>query len=463
MMMSPHARRLFTMQNEALKIEAETETRDDIAQHPDSLTCDHIADRELARRLIALHEERIRYLADEKVWLVRKQGVWNRDRHRNQMMLLAENVADQIHAEVDAELNKDRQKRLRAFAKIASTAAGQRGMIARASREPGILLDASELDSDPWLLCCRNGVLDLRSGQLREHRPDDYCTRRVPVDYDRHAQSDDWDDFLAEVQPNPEVRAFLCRAVGYSLTGCTTEEAFLFLHGPTATGKTTFLGAIRAALGEYAVSSAFDTFLERGRSGQIRNDIARLNGIRFVSALECNRGDRLDAGQLKSMTGGDAMVARFLRQELFEFFPQFKIWLAANDRLHVPADDDAVWRRILEVPFTAQVSESRRSEDLKNRLKDTKFVGPAILKWAVDGCLEWQARKLDPPKAVLAATRAYRSEMADAAGEPTAQAGLKRRLASKDDSGGCPAACERERSRNRSWGFEVSFTLKRRD
>ena len=134
--------------------------------------------------------------------------------------------------------------------------------------------------------------------------------------------------------------------------------------------------------------------------------------MRFVTALECNRGDRLDAGQLKSMTGGDVIVARFLRQELFEFKPPFKVWLAANDRPLVPADDDAIWRRILEIPFREQISEIERSGKIKRLLRDTEKVGPAILKWALDGCLDWQAGGLAPPEEVLAATEEYRSEMA---------------------------------------------------
>ena len=312
-------------------------------------SCDHNAARECARRLIAQHGDRFRYLPEKKVWMVLADGVWRQDRHLNQMMLFAEDVADQLQLEYDSESDKTRKTNICRLAKDASRASGQRRMIARAGLEPGVSLDSSQLDSNPWLLCCRNGVVDLRTGQLREHRAGDYCTRQVPVDFDPYAQSAVWDEFLSETQPGADVRSFLQRAAGYSLTGNTDEEAFLLLRGPTATGKSTFLGAVHSALGDYAKFTPFDTFLYRARGGQIRNDIARLDGVRFVAASECNRGDRLDAGQVKSMTGGDIVVARFLRQELFEFKPQCKIWMAVNDRPLVPADDEAVWRRLLEV------------------------------------------------------------------------------------------------------------------
>lgn len=426
-----------------------------------ALSCDNIADRECARRLLDLHAERIRYLREEATWLTLEQGVWSRDHLLTRMMSFAEDVVDKIYAEAAAESNRDRQKRLRAIAKSASSATGLRKAIGWASRMPEIALSVSELDSDPWLLCCQNGVLDLRSGRLRAHRPEDYCTRRVPIAFDPKAQSDEWDAFLAEVQPRTEMRSFLGRAVGYSLTGSTDEEAFFLLHGPTATGKSTFEGAIRCVLADYAAFVGFETFLARSRGNQIRNDIARLDGIRFVAASECNRGDRLDVGQIKSMTGGDVVVARFLRKDYFEFKPQCKIWMAVNDRPLVPADDDAVWRRVLEVPFTSQICESSRTGAVKQQLQNINTVGPAILKWAVDGCLDWQVHGLDPPAEVQAATLAYRAEMAGAPVPPQARDSPARAPAAPpvvEVDVEPPDASDARGRRRRSWGFSVSVS-----
>ena len=259
-------------------------------------------------------------------------------------------------------------------------------------------------------------------------------------------------------QPNPETRSFLQRAAGYSLTGITDEEALLLLHGPTATGKSTFLGALRCALGDYAAFTSSDTFMARSRGGQIRNDVARLDGVRFVVASECNRGDRLDAGQLKSMTGGDVVVARYLRQEFFEFKPQCKIWMAVNDRPLVSADDGAMWRRIHEVPFTSQVCESERSAAIKNRLQDIELSGPAILRWAVDGCLAWQQRQLDPPEEVRAATLAYREQMAAVHGQVEGrQVGTSSRSIATAPSS-APMSGNARRARRGPWEFCLSIS-----
>src|SRR5262249_32059747 len=148
-----------------------------------------------------------------------------------------------------------------------------------------------------------------------------------------------------------ELASFLQRAVGYSLTGHTSEEVLFFLHGSTATGKSSKLDAIRAVLGEYAAVADFETFLKRRGDAGIRNDIARLAGARFVVSIEVDDGKALAEGLIKLLTGGDVVTARFLYREAFEFQPRFKLWLAANERPRVRADDAAMWRRIIQVPF----------------------------------------------------------------------------------------------------------------
>jgi putative DNA primase/helicase len=451
-MKSPSNRRLPTMQTEI-----ENDCYEEPGREPVS-PLDHNLDRECAKRLIKLHGARFRYLPDEKVWMVLCDGVWRPDRTTSQMSLLAEDVADQLQAEATAEVDGTRKSALKKLAKDASTAGGQKRMIARARLDSGLAVGRTDFDQNPWLISCRNGVVDLRKGHLREHRPGDYCTRQVPVAYDPCAQSDEWDSFLETAQPDPETRAFVQRAAGYSLTGTTDEEAFFVLHGPTSTGKSTFLGALRCALGEYAAMASLDTFLARARGGQIRNDVARLDGVRFVAASECNADDSLDAGQIKAMTGGDIVVARFLRQELFEFEPQCKIWMATNHRPLVSAADDAVWRRILEVPFTSQVEAEARSGAVKNNLRDVGSVGPAILKWAVDGCLDWQQRGLDPPEEIQAATLAYRAQMAVLPKPVNGHGGPNTPPASLPAPSSTSNSGDGQRTRRGPWEFRLSIT-----
>jgi putative DNA primase/helicase len=152
------------------------------------------------------------------------------------------------------------------------------------------------------------------------------------------------------------------------------------------------------------------TFLRRGE-GTIRNDIARLAGSRLVTGSEANRGEQIDAAVVKQLTGGDVVTARYLFSEAFEFRPTFKIVLLANHRPRVEFGDDAIWRRLLLVPFTNVVPPEKRSRVLKRELTDLKLAGPTILRWAVEGCLKWQRAGLAIPREIEAGTEAYKAEM----------------------------------------------------
>jgi putative DNA primase/helicase len=163
-------------------------------------------------------------------------------------------------------------------------------------------------------------------------------------------------------------------------------------------------------LGEYAATADFETFLKRHGDGGIRNDVARLAGARLVISIEVDNGKALAEGLLKLLTGGDTVAARFLYRETFEFQPRFKLWLAANDRPRVNADDAAMWRRILQLPFTEVIPEAERDERVKLALRTDPDVQKAILAWAVQGCLAWQRRGLDVPQRVRDYTNEYRAE-----------------------------------------------------
>jgi putative DNA primase/helicase len=299
-------------------------------------------------------------------------------------------------------LQCESRSRIEAAVTLAGRLGSQFGTVAR----------PSDFDPDPWMLNTPNGIVDLRSGEIKPHSRDAMCSRITAAHYRPEARSELWARFLERVLPDPEDRAFVQRAAGSSLTGNPREEKLFFAYGPTATGKSTFLRAILAALGDYGMTSDFDTFIARDfTSGSPRNDIARLAGARFVCSIEVEEGKRLAENVVKTLTGRDVVPARFLYREAFEFCPSFTLWLAANNRPHVNADDDAIWRRIGQVPFSVQIPDAERDPSVKERLCDPQESGPTILTWLVEGCLTWQRSGLRIPESVSRATLDYREEL----------------------------------------------------
>jgi putative DNA primase/helicase len=260
-------------------------------------------------------------------------------------------------------------------------------------------------DSDPWLLGVANGVVDLRTGKQRPGRPEDRITRRVPLIHYEHAHCPRWEQFLAEVVGEQEDVDHIQRAVGYSLTGLTSEQAVFVLLGGGANGKSTFLDILRIVGGSYAFNMPFSTIEVNARSA-IPNDLADLDGHRIVTASETAEGSRLNEARLKALTGGDPVTARHLFGEFFTFRPRGKFWLAVNHRPRVNDLSVAFWRRLRLIPFSRQFTENP-DRDLAEKLKRE---AAGILTWAVRGCLEWQRRGLAAPVSVLDATADYRRE-----------------------------------------------------
>jgi putative DNA primase/helicase len=364
-----------------------------------------------AERLVRRHGRDLRWCGEWGTWLVWDGARWAKDL-TGEVMRRAKETVRAIVDEAQLITQEDTRRKLLAHAVASEKASRIDAMIRLAQTEAGIPVTLAELDDRPFLLNCRNGTLDLRAGQLGPHRREDLLTRCIAVDYVHGARSEVWDRFLWESQGGSEAMvAFLQRAAGYSLTGDTREEKLFFVHGPPAAGKSTFLEAIKATLGEYAKTADFETFLAQTRGGGPNHDVARLAGARFVVSIEVDEGKRLAEGLVKSLTGGDTITARFLYQGLFEFRPAFKLWLAANHAPKVKDDDAAMWRRILRIPFERTVPKERRDPAVKATLLDREASGPAILAWLAEGCAAWLAGGLRVPQEIEQATEAYRAEM----------------------------------------------------
>ncbi|MFH0899234.1 MAG: phage/plasmid primase, P4 family [Pseudomonadota bacterium] len=358
-----------------------------------------------AERLASRHRDNIRFINGRGGWHVWDERRWALDETEELKRRAAETVRS-IYAEAENAPTEDLQKALWRHAVKSESAAKIEAMIKLAASLEGIVLRARDLDADHWLLNCANGMLDLRTGQLRPHERADLVTKLAPVDYDPDACCPTWERFLERVIPSPAVRSFLQRAAGYSLTGDTSEHCIFMLHGAGANGKSTYLEAMRHVVGNYTRVADSTTFLAK-KHDRIPNDVAALVGARLVTVSETEGGSRLAAALVKNVTGGDTVTARFLYKEFFEFTPEFKLWLATNHKPEVADTSEGFWRRIRLIPFEVQIPAHERDKHLPVKLRQ-ELAG--ILRWAVEGCLAWQRDCLDEPEEVVKATAAYREE-----------------------------------------------------
>lgn len=359
-----------------------------------------------AERLVARFGKDLRYCHPWKRWQIWDGSRWAPD-DTGEVLRKAKAVARDFHLQAADARGDDLAKALTKHAHYSRSRAGIRGMVELAQSELGIPLLPEDLDADVWLLNVGNGTVDLKTGELRDNSREDLITKHLSTAYDPEAPCPTWEQFLTEIfAGNPRVLDFVQRAVGYSLTGDISEQCFFILHGSGSNGKSTFLTALRELLAEYATRTPTETLMLK-RSGGIPNDLAALRGARFVTASETEDGRRLAESLIKDLTGGEAISARFLHAEFFEFTPTFKIWLATNHRPQIRGTDLAIWRRIRLIPFAVTIPPERVDRDLPEKLKAE---GPGILRWALEGCLKWQREGLEPPEEVQAATEGYREE-----------------------------------------------------
>ncbi|MCL9861852.1 phage/plasmid primase, P4 family, partial [Ralstonia solanacearum] len=329
-------------------------------------------------------------------WLVWTGVRWNHDQ-----LLYVTHLSRGICRAASLKAQTPRQK-----AKLAgSSTIAAVEKIARS--DPKHAATADEWDADVWALNTPGGVVDLRTGNLRAHRREDWMTKvTTATPRGRNGEGcPSWLAFIGDITGgNTDLAAYLQRMAGYALTGSTQEHALFFLYGTGANGKSVFVNTLATILGDYAVNAAMDTFMET-RADRHPTDMAGLRGARFVAAIETEQGRRWAESKVKNLTGGDKISARFMRQDFFEFFPQFKLFVAGNHKPAIRNIDEAMKRRLHLIPFTITVPPERRDKHLQQKLLAER---DGILAWAIQGCLDWQRLgRLQPPQQVLDATEEY--------------------------------------------------------
>jgi putative DNA primase/helicase len=292
-----------------------------------------------------------------------------------------------------------------AFAFKTLNAQGITGLVNLARGIDGIPLDHEALDADGWLLGVENGVVELRTGKFREADPTDLMTMRCPVPWDENASAHRWEQALEEWFPDAEVRAYVQRVAGSALVGAQRDHVFVIHYGLGANGKGTFMRALQHVLGPHTVEIHLSLLVETRykEHDTVRADLFR---TRLAVAVETDRRVRLAEASVKNLTGGDRIRARRMREDPWSFDPSHSLWLQTNHLPEIGGRDAGIWRRIRVVKWVAQFMGDNADPGLDDTLAAE---APGILRWLVEGCLEWQDHGLAEPEAVIRDTLEYRS------------------------------------------------------
>jgi putative DNA primase/helicase len=362
--------------------------------------------------------ESVLYNYTAKKWMYFDGRRWVYDEN-GETKRMADEIAEEMRAEMiagmDAYLENlppdvlpdKAEEAYRKHVKNSRSSKAKTAMLTEAQHRVPVVNSA--LDTHNSLLCVLNGELNLRTGSLQPHDKKHLISKITHTEYTDKIDHPLWDHFLADIfDSDQDLIRYVQKAIGYSLTGSTSEQCAFFLYGTGRNGKSTFLDIVTEIMGDYAINIQPETIMLKQASSGPTSDIARLKGARFVTTVEPNEGARLNEGLLKQLTGGDKVTAANKYENEFEFMPEFKLWMGTNHKPFIRGTDVGIWRRIHLIPFNVQIPENQVDKQLKFKLRQEL---PGILAWAVDGCLLWQREGLKPPLSVTDASKEYKTEM----------------------------------------------------
>jgi putative DNA primase/helicase len=342
-----------------------------------------------AKRFLAEHDDIVRYAPELGRWFFWNGAWWEEDRIEA-VLDLASQTIDGLRAWVGEGGDPVEIKRRTAHYVSSTRAARRDGMLVLARTDRSIVVAVKQLDLHPRLLACRNGTVDLCTGELRQASPSDLITRGVELKFDPAARSEPWESFLRTVfSGDEELIAYVQRLAGYAITGEVGEHVLPILHGTGANGKSTFVTAIQNVMGEHAIVGPKGLLVEQRQEAH-EERLAVLRGRRLVVSSELEHRAVLAESLVKAITGGDKMSARHLYKDRFDFDPQFTIVLVTNYAPRVAGTDEAIWRRLRLVPFNRVIP-------LEDRIPDYGQVGQARW-WGSAGMARTRSRRALPPR-----------------------------------------------------------------
>lgn len=355
-------------------------------------------------RFTISYGEQFRYV-EQWGWLVYDGKRWARDMV-GERFRAAKNVVRTIYGEAAECVNDERRKAVATWAKNSESQVRIDAMLSTARWEPPITARVEHFDADIYALNVDNGIVDLRTGEIRAHNPSDMITKLAPVVYNPQAAAPLFHLFLTHIIPSAGVRGYLQSWCGYSATGSTREERLSVWHGSGRNGKSTLARTIQHALGEYAKQIDPEVLMEH-RNQQHPTGKASLHGVRAAFASETAEGSRLATSTMKALVSNDKIAARLMRQDYFDFIPTHSLSLLTNHKPQVKTTDEGTWRRIDLVPFVVVVPEGEADPDLPEKLQAEL---PGILAWIISGATGWFYSGLPRVAEITAATAEYREE-----------------------------------------------------
>lgn len=362
----------------------------------------------------------LRFCVDNQQWYCYDDGVWVLDKgeirtQRNMQILLQ--LLHLYCTEVTTDENEDEIRKYRQYInKSSSDVILRRGINASKNM---LIIELTDFDKDPYLLNCTNGVYDLRTGKIIPNSPELYLTKKTNT-YPLNAvtkKCDRWYQFIDEIMSHDKEKvAFLQRALGFSILGVNREECMFIAYGAKSrNGKGTLFSTLSAVLSSGYMGSVDTDLICVDKRGKVKDfnapqpALRKIVGTRIVTMSENDRDVLLASASMKAITGRDELTTRGLYEAPITFTPQFNMWLLTN---YLPAvTDDTIFKsnRVWVLEFNEHFGNENRDNDLKDYFAQPKNL-PTVLKWLMDGCVDYLKNGLNPPESVIKATQNYKEQ-----------------------------------------------------